>query len=173
MIRDWREEPISRAHDRDGFGCGGPALDEFLKRHARRNHERGASKTFVAVDTDGRTILGYYSLSPVSLDYAAAPESVRRGLGRYDVSGFRLGRLAVSLPMQGRGLGGQLLLSAGRRCLRVSREVGGTVLLIDAKNDRAAAWYEAYGAIRLDDRPMTLVLPLATIEIALSAADGS
>ena len=44
------------------------------------------------------------------------------------------------------------------------------MLLIDAKSDRAAAWYESYGALRLEDRPLTLVLPLATIERALSSA---
>ena len=170
MIPPWREEPISRAHDRENFRCGEPDLDEFLKRHARKNHERGVSKTFVAVEPDTATVLGFYSLSPVSLAFSEAPEAVRRGLGRYDVSGFRLGRLAVSRDMQGLGLGGQLLLAAGRRCLRVAREVGGTMLLIDAKNDRAAGWYETYGALRLDDRPLTLVLPLATIERALSAA---
>ena len=170
MTPHWREEPISRGHDRENFSCGEPDLDDFLKRHARRNHERGASKTFLAVAADGTTVLGYYSLSPVSLAYADAPEMIRRGLGRYDVSGFRLGRLAVSGAMQGRGLGGQLLLAAGRRCLRVSREVGGTMLLIDAKNGRAAAWYESYGALRLEDRPLTPVLPLATIERALSSA---
>ncbi len=170
MIPPWREEPVSRAHDREGFSCGEPDLDAFLKHHARRNHERGASKTFVAVASDPSTVLGYYSLSPVSLAFAEAPDAVRRGLGRYDVSGFRLGRLAVCVPMQGRGLGGQLLLAAGRRCLRVAQEVGGTMLLIDAKSDRAAAWYASYGAIRLEDRPLTLVLPLATIERALASA---
>jgi GNAT superfamily N-acetyltransferase len=167
MIPYWREEPISRAHDRDSFTCGDPALDEYLKRHARQNHERAVSKTFVAVASDGRTLLGFYSLSPVSLSYADAPDVVRRGQARYDVAGFRLGRLAVAVSMQGHGLGGQLLLAAGRRCLRVAQEVGGVMLLIDAKTQRAAAWYESFGAVRLDDRPLSLVLPLATVAQAL------
>ena len=72
--------------------------------------------------------------------------------------------------MQGQGLGGQLQLAAGRRCIRAATEVGGVALLIDAKNDRAARWYEAYGALRLLDATRSLVLPLATIEAALKAA---
>lgn len=45
--------------------------------------------------------------------------------------------------------------------MTVSQEVGGVALLIDAKNDRAAQWYESYGAARLLDAPLSLVLPFA------------
>lgn len=40
--------------------------------------------------------------------------------------------------MQGRGLGGGMLLAAGKRCMAVAQEVGGVALLIDAKGDQAA-----------------------------------
>jgi hypothetical protein len=39
--------------------------------------------------------------------------------------------------------------------------------LIDAKSDRAVKWYEGYGAMRLTDAPLSLVLPLATAAAAL------
>ena len=42
--------------------------------------------------------------------------------------------------------------------------VGGTILIIDAKNAQAAAWYVKYGAVPLNDAALTLVLPLVTIE---------
>lgn len=168
----WREEPIAKRHNREAFDCGDEALNHFLKRYARQNHESGGAKTFVAVPVaDEARVLGYYSLSPASIAYARAPESIQRGVGRYDVPVFRLGRLAVDRTVQGQGLGGQLLLAAGRRCLRVAAEVGGVALLIDAKDDRAASWYERYGAVRLLDTPLTLVLPLKTIARALEAAD--
>jgi GNAT superfamily N-acetyltransferase len=88
-------------------------------------------------------------------------------LGRYEVPVFRLGRLGVSLAAQGRGLGGDLLLAAGERALAVAKEVGGVALAIDAKDERAARWYERFGAIRLLDDPLKLVLPLNTILAAL------
>ena len=65
--------------------------------------------------------------------------------------------------MQGRGLGGQLLLTAGERCLAVAAEVGGVALAIDAMNERAAEWYERFGALALLDDPLRLILPLGTI----------
>jgi GNAT superfamily N-acetyltransferase len=170
-ITAWHEEAIGKRHDRSAFDCGETALNEFLQRYARKNHEMGGAKTFLALDdADNKTILGYYSLSPASIAYARTPEFVRRGLARHDVPTFRLARLAVDLKIQGQGLGGQLLLSAGRRCLLASAEVGGVAMLIDAKNEKVAAWYSSYGALRLLDAPLSLLLPLTTVEAAIKAA---
>ena len=82
-----------------------------------------------------------------------------------------MARLAVDRRAQGHGLGGQLLIAAGKRCLLASTEVGGVVLVIDAKNDRVAGWYASYGAVPLLDTPLSLLLlPLATVEAALKTA---
>jgi hypothetical protein len=51
-----------------------------------------------------------------------------------------------------------------------SAEVGGVVLVIDAKNEGVARWYASYGAVPLLDAPLSLLLPLATIEAALKEA---
>jgi len=167
----WREAALSHDHDRKAFDCGEPALNDYLQKYARQNHESGGAKTFAAVDPGAPTIiLGYYTLSPASIDYARTPNIVRRGLGRYDVPVYRLGRLAVACAVQGRGLGAGLLIAAGRRCLAVAAEVGGVALLIDAKSERAAQWYESFGAVPMADAPLTLVLPLATIADALEAS---
>ncbi len=111
---EWREEGLTRRHDRAGFDCGVPALNEYLERYARQNHESGGAKTFVAVAPETPAmVLGYYTISPGALAFARAPAAITRKLGRYEVPVFRLGRLAVSLAAQGRGLGGDLLLAAG------------------------------------------------------------
>ncbi len=170
-VPDWHEEPISKKHDRRSFDCSDPAMNDFFGRYARQSHETGAAKTFLAVDdADNKHILGFYSLAPGALAYADTPEMVRRGLARYDVPGFRLARIATDLRWQGQGLGGQLLAAAARRCLRAAAEVGGVVLIIDAKNDRAARWYASYGAVPLSDRPLTLVISLASFAAGLKAS---
>lgn len=170
-ITPWHEEPISKKHNREAFDCGDEALNEFLRRYARQSHDQGGAKTFLAIaDEEEANILGFYSLSPASIEYARTPAIIKRNLARYDVPVFRLGRLAVDISMQGRGLGGQLLLAAGRRCLRASQEVGGVALLIDAKNKGVARWYMSYGAMALLDNPLSLLLPLVTIKTALEKA---
>jgi GNAT superfamily N-acetyltransferase len=167
----WHEEPILKKHDRKSFDCGDPSMNGFLQRYARQGHESGAAKTFLAIDNaDNQTILGFYSLAPGALAYASTPETFRRGLARHDVPGFRLARLATDLRWQGQGLGGQLLAAAARRCLRAAAEVGGVVLIIDAKNGRAAQWYTNYGAVPLGNQPLTLVMPLNTFAAGLQAA---
>jgi len=167
----WHEEPIVQKHDRKSFDCGDPSMNDFLRRYARQSHESGAAKTFLAIDNaDSKAILGFYSLAPGALAYADTPETGRRGLARHDVPGFRLVRIATDLRWQGQGLGGRLLAAAARRCLRVAAEVGGVVLIIDAKSDLAAQWYTSYGAVPLPEKPRTLVMSLATFAADLKAA---
>lgn len=170
-ISAWHEEPIGRQHDRDSFDCGEATLNEFLRKYARKSHEAGGAKTFLAVgDADQARILGYYSLAPVSFEYARTPILIKRGLARHDVPGFRLARLAVSKDLQGQGFGTQLLLLAGKRCLAVAKEVGGVMMMIDAKNHRVAKWYADRGALPLQDSSLTLMLHLETVAAALRAA---
>ncbi len=164
----WREEPIAKHHDRKSFDCGEPALNEYLDRFARQNHESGGAKTFVAIPPDEPSrVLGYYSIGPGSIEFARVPASLTKKLGRYEVPVFRLGRLAVSPSLQGHGLGADLLLAAGERALLVAAEAGGVALAIDAKHERAAKWYARFGAMPLLDDPLKLILPLATIAAAL------
>lgn len=164
----WREEALARRHDRARFDCGVTALNEYLQRYARQNHESGGAKTFVAVPPESpSTILGYSTIAPGAIDFGKVPDAAKKGLGRYEVPVFRLGRLAVSFTTQGQGLGGELLVAAGERALAVAEAVGGVALAIDAKDERAARWYERFGALRLLDDPLKLVLPLATIAAVL------
>ncbi len=166
----WREEAISKAHDRDSFDCGDPALNDFLRRHARKSHDAGGAKTFLAVADSGQ-ILGFYSLSSASVAYARTPSIISKGLARHEVPCFRLARLAVDARAQGLGLGGQLLLAAGRRCLMAAEHVGAVALLIDAKSERVTAWYEQYGAVRLQDAPLSLLLSFSTIKATLQSVE--
>jgi hypothetical protein len=93
----WREESIAKKHDRASFDCGEPALNEFLRQHARQSHDKGAAKPLLAIsESDRKAILGFYSLCPASLEYARAPEIVRKGLARHDV-GLVFGFLALGL----------------------------------------------------------------------------
>ncbi len=169
----WEEAPLGRQHDRVAFDCGDTDLNAYLTRYARQNHENGGAKCFVAVPTALPTrILGYYTLSPASIEFGRTPAVVTRGLGRYDVPVYRLGRLAVDRSIQGRGLGGRLLWRAVDRCLAVAREAGGVAMLIDAKNDQAATWYQSHGAVALLDAPLSLVLPFGTTVRALAHNKG-
>lgn len=174
-FQTWHEEAIGKQHDRGAFDCAEEELNGYLKRYARQNHENGGAKTFLAVEDSTGRILGYYTLAPCSALYEETPEAARKGLPRHPVPGFRLARLAVDKSVGGRGLGTQLILAAGRRCIRVAGEVGGVALFIDAKSESVAEWYAARGAMRLvgvpDGLPIPMVISLKTIAAALRVAD--
>jgi len=164
----WHEEAITANHDRMAFDCGEPHLNDFLHRHAIQNHTKGTSRTFLAISDDGkRSILGYYSLSIATLEYAQTPFAIRRRLSNKAVPMFRLCRLAVHRNNQGHGLGGQLLIAAGKRCLSAATNVGGIGMLIDAKSPTIADWYSSYGALRLPEKPLSLILTFHSIRTAL------
>lgn len=157
----WHEEPLAKAHDRQSFDCGDPAMNDFFQRFARQSHEQNASKSFCAIasETPGR-VLGFYTITPSALAHRDVPSHMTRGLAQHQVPGFRLARLATDLSVAGQGLGGQLFAAAALRCLRIAADAGGRLLIIDAKNERASEWYVSFGAEPLADRPLTLVLPL-------------
>lgn len=168
----WKEEAIARSHDRQSFDCGDPAMNDFLRRYARQSHEQNASKTFCAIDVSApNRMLGFYTIAPSAVAYDIVPAAMTKGLARHEVSGFKLARIATDITVAGQGLGGQLLAAAALRCLRIAAEAGGMLLIIDAKSERAAEWYASYGAERLKDRPLTLVMPLATFFADLRGKD--
>ncbi|MEO7036675.1 MAG: GNAT family N-acetyltransferase [Polyangiaceae bacterium] len=92
-------------------------------------------------------------------------------LPRYpSLPAIRVGRLAIALSFQGKGLGGALLADAATRGLRA--EAAAFAVLVDAKDDAAIAFYEHLGFQRLASQPQSLFLVLATAGRALAAAKG-
>ncbi len=150
-----------RVHDRNGFDCGVPELDDYLKRLAEQHRRKGISTPFVLVDTATPTgILGYYCLSAAQVDAAKLRESDRKKLPRYPVPCFRLGRLAVHKDRRGQGLGKLLLACAVDRCLKARKDVAAYALIVDAKDESARRFYERYGFKTFADEHMALYLGL-------------
>jgi GNAT superfamily N-acetyltransferase len=157
-------EPLDRHHDRDPFVCGSDALDRYLKERASQDVRRRVAGCFVAVGDDGK-IVGYYTLAATSVGLDALPAELTKRLPRYPaVPAVLMGRLAIALSHQGKGLGSALIVDAITRVDRLG--VGAFALIVDAKDDRAKVFYEANGFVSLPDEERRLCLP---IETALSA----
>ena len=148
-------------HDRNGFDCGVPELNNYLKHLAEQHRRKGVSTPFVLVDTDApNEILGYYCLSAAQVDAAVLRESDRKKLPRYPVPCFRMGRLAIRKDRHGQGIGKLLLACAVDRCLKARSDVAAYALIVDAKDENARQFYEHYGFVAFSDEPMTLYLGL-------------
>jgi GNAT superfamily N-acetyltransferase len=150
-------------HDRNGFDCGVPELNDYLKRLAEQHRRKGVSTPFVLVDTDTPSrILGYYCLSAAQVDSAELRENDRKKLPRYPVPCFRLGRLAIRKDRHGQGIGKLLLACAVDRCLKARNDVAAYALIVDAKDMNARQFYEHYGFTAFAGAPMTLYLGLGS-----------
>ena len=156
------EHPLDPAvHDRSGFDCGVPVLNEYLQRLAEQHRRKGLTSVYVLVDSAApRTILGYYTLSAAEVDVARLADPEHKKLPRFPVPCFRMGRLACRVDQQGRGLGKVLVGCAVDRCLKARAQVAAYALIVDAKDDAARAFYEHFGFKPLTDRALTLYLPL-------------
>ncbi len=156
-----RLQALTSSHDRQAFDCGQPDLNDWLRRFARQHRDKGLSRTFVATrEEQPARIRGYYALSLAELEGAHLPAQGRSRFPRR-IPGVRLGRLAVDVEFQNRGLGQWLLVDAMARARRIHAEAGGIGLFVDAKDERAAAWYRRFGFVHLPDRPLLLFYPVS------------
>ncbi len=153
--------PLDIAQDRTKFCSDSEPLNRYLREQATQDIRRRVAACFVAL-ADGHRIAGYYTLASASLLLSDLPVSIGKKLPRYPtVPAVRMGRLAVDQAFKGQGLGGALLADALERAAR--SEIAAFALMVDAKDEAAAAFYRHHGFIALPDLPLTLFLPLATV----------
>ena len=156
---------LAKHHRRENFSCGAPALDGYLKKQANQDIRRNVARVFVMTAEGAKDVLGYYTLSSISVIAAALPEAERKRLPRYpEIPAGIIGRLAVSEDRHGQGLGEFLLLDALARLLKLSREMGCFAALVDAKDERAKRFYTKFQFRPFPDTPGRLFLPMKSIE---------
>lgn len=162
MTGTFRIEVLAPEHDRSGFACGSDSLDRYLREQASQDMRRRISVCYVAIESTTGDIAGYYTLAAGSVPLTDLTEQMAKNLPRYPlVPVARLGRLAVSLNFQKRQLGAALLWDAGQRAMQAG--MGVFALVVDAKDDVAAAFYQHHGFTALSSNPLTSVLPVATL----------
>lgn len=145
-----------------GFQCGEEALDTYLQRYASQDIKRGVARVFVAFPVGEPDVTaGFYTLSAASIAADTLPDAMRKKMPRYPVPVALLGRLAVSTSHHGQGLGSILLADACKRVLAVSQTLAVVAIAVDAKNDKAAAFYKHFGFTELPGQAGRFMLPRA------------
>lgn len=155
-------EPLSSRHNRADFSCGIEELERYLRERAGQDWRRFLAAVFVLQDLETERLAGYYTLAATSIQLTDLPSELTRKLPKYPlIPATLLGRLAVDERYQGQGLGTFLLLDALRRSL--NSEVASMAVVVEAKNDRARAFYEYHQFIPFPQQQQRLYLPMATI----------
>lgn len=162
----FRVVPLDSTHDRNAFDSGSAPLNRYLREQVTQDVRRRVTACFVALNATHQ-IAGYYTLASASVLLSDLPAAIAKRLPRYPtVPAVRMGRLAIDQNFQGQGLGGALLADALQRAARA--EIAAYALLVDAKDTHAAAFYQHHGLLALPDTPLTLFLPLATVQMLYS-----
>ena len=153
---------LNATHDKATFNSDSEPLNRYFKEQASQDIKRRVSACFVAISQDNK-IVGYYTLASASVLLSDLPESLLKKLPRYPtVPAVRMGRLAVSTQYKGQGIGAVLLADALLRS--ASNEIAAYALIVDAKDTKAAAFYQHHGFMLLVVNPMRLFLPLADLK---------
>lgn len=152
---------LAAQHQRLGFDCGNSELNQFLQSQAGQLARRGFGRTYVTLAEDACSVTGFVCIIAAQIETARLPAHLK--LPRYPAPALRLGRLAVDKRQQGKGLGQQLVGFALQLALRYSDQFGLYAVLVDAKDDRARAFYDALGFKPSLDQSLSLYLPLSTL----------
>lgn len=160
----WEFQPIDKKYQRNHFDCGYAVLNDYLKKYARQNHEKGIAKTFVAIPYSGELkIYGYYTLSASVIEFESLPDSYKRGIPSYPIPCMLIGKLAVDNSVKGQGLGSELLADAFYRAVRAAQEIAIYAVRVDAIDSQAQNFYLKHEFIPFTDNSYSLFLPMTTI----------
>jgi ribosomal protein S18 acetylase RimI-like enzyme len=155
-------------HDRAAFCSGVDALDQYFREHVTQDVRRHVSNCFVLLDADAQ-VAGYYTFAAASIPLAELPEGLARRLPRYpSLPAGLIGRLAIDRYYQGQGLDALLVVDAVARAMRAEPAI--YALVVDAKDDNAAAFYARLGFKPFLSQKNRLFIPVSEIAKRLSGS---
>ncbi|WP_436596020.1 GNAT family N-acetyltransferase [Pseudomonas aeruginosa] len=143
--------------DRTAFDCiDHPALNQCIARQASQDQKRNVSRTFMYLD--GRELLGYYTLATTTIKLDELDPATVAKLPKYPLPAVLLSRLAVDGTAQKKGIGPRLMKDVFLRIYAISKHAGVAFLAVDAKDERAAAFYEKLGFVVAPNNRLRLIM---------------
>jgi GNAT superfamily N-acetyltransferase len=160
---------LERNDSRDGFTCGVLSLDTWLVEYAAAADAVGSARTYVVIDDEQASVVGYYALTVASLERDEATSRALRGMPGHPIPAMLLARLAVDESAQGQGIAAMLLADAMERTLLVAEETGIRLLLVHAVNQDARSFYLHFGFEVSPSDPMNLQLLIKDVRATVQA----
>ncbi|MFT5314856.1 MAG: putative N-acetyltransferase YhbS [Candidatus Krumholzibacteriia bacterium] len=155
---------------RTAFDCEThPVLNSYISQNASQDEKRNVSRTFLYLE--GGVLYGYYTLANSAVALAELSDEQAKKMPRYPMPAVLLSRLAVDKGMQRKGLGKRLMADFFRRVYAVSKHSGVAFMVVDAKDQGAADFYEQLGFTPTPLNPKRLVMPAAKVFPALRAQE--
>lgn len=154
---------LSRKVDRESFHCGNAELDDYLRTRARQDMKRRDSTCWVWVDeSKPEEIIGYFTLSNLSINRELLLPLGSRSFYP-SVPMTLLGRLAVSVRHQGKGIG-QLLVALAIK-LTLSGPSATHGLVVDMKDESLFKFYSKLHFQQMPKMPNRAVLLFEVVDL--------
>ena len=146
-------EFLDKKHNKKEFNCGKELLNNYLHNQAGQDIKRKLAACFVLSQKVDNLIQGYYTLSNNSIPLSRFPEQIQKKLPKSytSIPTTLIGRLAIDIKFQGKGIGKILLIDALKRCYELSKEMGSFAVVVDPIDEEAEEFYKKYGFIKLPD----------------------
>jgi GNAT superfamily N-acetyltransferase len=164
-VHSFVSEPLADRHQLEPFSSGNDALDVWLQRHARHAQSMRTARTFVW-HTGDDLMAAYFSLAAHLVVRAECPRTIARGAPAA-IPAVLLARLALDRSLHGQGLGGELLLDALSRAVQASDVAAARLVVVDAIDEAAVAFYEHHGFTAVPGNRQRLVQKISDIAAAL------
>lgn len=162
---------IAVEHILENFDCGETSLNDWLKKRALKNDLEDASRTYVVcgADHEDDRVVAYYSLHLGCIQHSAALRKIKSNMPD-PIPVIVLGRLAVDINHQGKGLAAALIKDMFLRAVQVADLAGTKAVLVKALNDQVTAFYQSFGFVQSKTDPLLLMKAIAEVRASLISA---
>ncbi|HHE9126432.1 TPA: GNAT family N-acetyltransferase, partial [Haemophilus influenzae] len=136
--------------ERSSFSCSVEPLEKYFHKYVSQDVKKGLAKCFVLINEQQSRIVGYYTLSALSIPITDIPqERISKGVPYPNIPAVLIGRLAIDTNFQKQGYGKFLIADAIHKIKNAT--VAATILVVEAKNDDASSFYERLGFIEFKE----------------------
>ncbi|MGH3822173.1 MAG: hypothetical protein ACRDRA_04935 [Pseudonocardiaceae bacterium] len=161
----WASGRLNERSDLSRFDCGVPSLNQWLSGRAREAQVRGTAATYVWTALGTGLVVAYYAIAPHQVLREQVSSAMAGGVTV--IPAYLLARLALDVTLHGQGLGAELLHDAMDRIVTAADTASGRLIVVDAIDETAAAFYRHHNVHPVRDNPHRLVLTLSTVRKVL------
>ena len=161
---------VNDTHAVEAFNCGDPVRNSWLVKRALSNQQNDDTRTYVALD--GMTVLAFHAITVGSVLRASFNAAMRKNAPD-PVGCVLLGQLGVSVTVQKRGLGREMVLHAMRQASRIADLAGCRLFATHPASPNLAAYYGRFGFVSVDAIPALMAMRMSRVRALLGAVEAS
>lgn len=157
----WLSTGLTEQHRLDDFDCGVDSLNRWLIHDARRADRQDTCRVYVWTQRGDNRVVAYFAINPTQIN--REDDGISRSAAVLDrAPAFMISKVAVDQQIQGQGNGKDLVFDAIGRIVGVAQLGGGRLIVVDAIDQNAHAFYQNLDFIPVEKNDHRLYMKVAT-----------